>query len=711
LSSLLEAEGVILEPLFGLSEERILDRTASFGAVVDEEAPAFETFYQVQAEDEKLDELAERLLEQETVEAAYVKPASEPPVAADEQTEVLNAMLPSQGEPPIHTPDFTSRQGYLDPAPGGIDARYAWTVPGGRGGGVRIIDCEWGWRFTHEDLTQLQMGVVVGTSSSNDNHGTAVIGELSGDRNTLGITGICPDAIVGAGSFVSRASARTIREAADRLRPGDILILEIHRGGPNATGAGQFGYIAIEWWPDDFAAIRYAVSRGILVFEAAGNGRQNLDDPVYNTRPAGFPTSWRNPFNPANPSSGAIVVGAGAPPPGTHGRNHGPDRSRLGFSNYGARVDAQGWGREVTSTGYGDLQGGSNRDEWYTDTFSGTSSATPIVAGALGCVQGILRRRGSTPLTPARTIDLLRATGSPQQDEPSRPRTQRIGNRPDLRRLIPAAVPAWKWHGWENLGGLCTDGVGVSSWAANRRDCFVAGNDKAMWHKWWNGSSWSSWESLGGRIYSAPAAVSWGPNRIDAFAIGGDRAMWHKWWNGSSWRGWENLGGFCTDGVGVSSWAANRLDCFVVGNNRRLYHKWWNGTSWSGWEDLGGQCYSAPAAVSWGPNRIDVFVIGGNRSMWHKWWNGSSWSGWENLGGCCTGGVGVSSWAANRLDCFVVGNDRAMWHKWWNGSSWRGWENLGGRIYSAPAAVSWGPNRIDTFAIGGNRAMWHKWYT
>ena len=28
-----------------------------------------------------------------------------------------------------------------------------------------------------------------------------------------------------------------------------------------------------------------------------------LDDAIYNTRPAGFPSTWKNPFNPANPSS------------------------------------------------------------------------------------------------------------------------------------------------------------------------------------------------------------------------------------------------------------------------------------------------------------------------------------------------------------------------------------------------------------------------
>jgi hypothetical protein len=188
------------------------------------------------------------------------------------------------------------------------------------------------------------------------------------------------------------------------------------------------------------------VAKGVIVVEAAGNGAEDLNDPIYDQPAPGFPATWQNPFNPANPSSGAVVVGAGAPPPGTHGRDHGPDRSRLGFSNHGARVDAQGWGREVTTTGGrgpnpGDLQGGSDETLWYTDTFSGTSSASPIVVGALASIQGILAARGLPRLTPQRAIDVLRATGSPQTDAPGRPATQRIGNRPDIRAAIAALAP------------------------------------------------------------------------------------------------------------------------------------------------------------------------------------------------------------------------------------------------------------------------------
>jgi subtilisin family serine protease len=370
----------------------------------------------------------------------------------------------------------------LNAAPTGIDAYYAWTQPGGRGAGVKIIDCEWGWLFTHEDLKLNQGGVVVGAGSSNTDHGTAVAGEISGDVNSIGITGIAPEAHFSAAAF-SLPTAQVIKAAADKLSPGDIILLEIHRAGPNANGQGQFGYIAIEWWPDDFAAIRYATNKGIIVVEAAGNGFQNLDDPVYNNPRPGFPASWKNPFNRNNPQCGAVMVGAGNPPSGTHGRTQHPtwgevyvDRARCSFSNYGACVDAQGWGWEVTSTGYGDLQGGPDNKLHYTDQFSGTSSASPIVVGALACVQGILKARGRIPLSPARARDLLRTTGSPQQAAPGRPVTQRIGNRPNLRQMIANVVSAPSpWVGVQFRGTIPA--------GATRR--WFTYNWPAHWHVLW----------------------------------------------------------------------------------------------------------------------------------------------------------------------------------------------------------------------------------
>ena len=422
-------------PLFGATEDRVRFGAIEEAALVGAAAADLASYYVVDVEESRRADLAEELLSLEGIVGAYVKPPAEP--AVDE--ELINEMTPSEDFAPPVTPDFTARQIYLDAAPAGIDARFAWTLPGGRGAGVRIVDIEGAWRFDHEDMLTNQGGVV-GTPSGDigwRNHGTAVAGEYGGDVNPFGVTGICPDAVNRGFSIVGgKGSARAIREAADSLAAGDIILIELHRPGPDASGSGQDGFIAIEWWEDDFAAIRYATTRGVIVVEAAGNGARNLDAPIFNVRPAGFPPTWTNPFNRANRDSGAVVVGAGAPPPGTHGRDHGPDRSRLGFSNWGSMVDAQGWGREVTTTAYGDLQGGSDENVWYTDQFSGTSSASPIVVGALGCVQGVRRARGQALLTPATARATLRSSGSPQQDAPSRPASQRIGNRPNLRAIL-----------------------------------------------------------------------------------------------------------------------------------------------------------------------------------------------------------------------------------------------------------------------------------
>lgn len=449
LAATLHEKGVTLMPLFGVSEQR-LEREVAEAAATGLELPDMSVYYRVDAPDEQLEDLADCLCKHEEIEAAYVKP---PAVPAMWQMDVPQV---SDEAPPV-TPNFVSRQAYLNGAPEGIDAHFAGTLPGGPGTNVQVIDIEGAWRFSHEDLLQNQGGVVGGTPSSDlgwRNHGTAVVGVIGGDRNDFGIMGICPDAkVMGVSIFGGMGSAAAIRHAADRLRPGDIILIELHRAGPRfnfSPRADQQGYIAIEWWPDDFQAIRYAVSRGIIVVEAAGNGAENLDDGIYDAAPPAphgpFPSWWVNPFRRNPLDSGAILVGAGAPPPGTHGRNHGPDRSRLGFSNFGANVDAQGWGREVTTTGgradsQGDLQGGPSEDAWYTDLFSGTSSASPIVVGAVGCLQGILRATGASPLTAGAARTLLRATGSPQQDAPGRPRTQRIGNRPDLRAMVARAVP------------------------------------------------------------------------------------------------------------------------------------------------------------------------------------------------------------------------------------------------------------------------------
>jgi subtilisin family serine protease len=323
-------------------------------------------------------------------------------------------------------------QGYLDPAPEGMDVRFAWTLPGGRGENIRIVDIEFNWNLKHNDLVGAISDafiIVRGRDELPDlnvNHGTAVLGQLVAAPDDIGVTGIAHRAKIGLISPLTEGTVPRVGDAINRavrrLDAGDVILLEQQSvAGPRFDITNGRGLLPIEFEPDVFNAIKSATEKGIIVIEPAGNGFQNLDDPVYN-----------GTFDRSKRDSGAIMVGAGMSPPGIYGP--GPDRQRVEESNYGSRVDVQGWGRFVTTCGYGDLRREQGENNWYTTVFGGTSSAAAMVAGAAAVLQSIVKERDLPPLTPAQLRQLLVATGSPQTGD----RSQNIGTRPDLRAAIAA---------------------------------------------------------------------------------------------------------------------------------------------------------------------------------------------------------------------------------------------------------------------------------
>ena len=331
------------------------------------------------------------------------------------------------GDPVVNPADdtYNAQQDYLDAAPLGIDARWAWTQPNGEGAGIGVIDMEQGWFLNHEDYTAKSPAIVAGDNRDGvgtyvGNHGTAVLGEMIGDDNTLGIVGIAPSAgPVNCASHFDAASgtdshvADAVVGALPSLSAGDVLVIEFQ-----TTGA-IFGAPA-EYTDESFDAIRLASAIGIVVFEAAGNGSNNLDT---------LTNGGLQILNPASPDfreSGAIIVGAAL---------DALPHNRAGFSSFGARVNCYGWGQNVVTCGYGDLDdGGGDNDETYTDTFGGTSSATPIVAGAGLIVQGMMEANTGARLSPQQMRLLLSdpATGTPQGGGVA----GNIGVMPDLRAII-----------------------------------------------------------------------------------------------------------------------------------------------------------------------------------------------------------------------------------------------------------------------------------
>lgn len=313
------------------------------------------------------------------------------------------------------TPNFFEQQRYLVSAPRGVGAIDAWKLRGGRGENVKVIDIEVAFEDRHEDFISPFFNG--GNAPSDTHHGTAVWGVVAGSSNGFGVTGIAHGAQFGIYGFIegeqddvdenyTRAIVHGIELATNELEPGDVLIIEQHMRGPDANK-----YTAVEFWDEIFRALKKATDKGILCVEAAGNGNSDFDSKNYKGK---FDLNVRD--------SGCIVVGAG-------GRAH----ERLWFSNYGSRIDAFGYGEGVVTTGYGDLFN-SGLPRMYTGNFSGTSSATPIVAGAVAVVSSIAKARGRI-LTPQEIRAALRSTGTPQRIGQG-VLVGRIGNLPNIEELM-----------------------------------------------------------------------------------------------------------------------------------------------------------------------------------------------------------------------------------------------------------------------------------
>ncbi|HJQ68455.1 MAG TPA: S8 family serine peptidase [Blastocatellia bacterium] len=340
--------------------------------------------------------------------------------------------LPSSDVRAQEPRELEAFQGYLEAAPDGMDVYYAWSQEGGRGENVKIIDIEFNWNLTHNDLAHATADPFVlvrgidPVPEFNLDHGTAVLGMLVAAPDGIGVTGIAHGAKVGLVNPLTEGTtpklAEAITFASRRLEAGDVMLVELQSiAGPRFNTQTGAGLVPVEYEPDVFQAIKSATSRGIVVVEASANGFENLDDPVY-----------QGAFNRSQRDSGAIIVGAGLPPAGLYGS--GPDRARTEESNYGSRVDVQGWGRFITTTGYGDLRREQGVNNWYTINFGFTSGAAAMVAGAAALIQSIVKARGQAPIPPAQLRRLLTTTGTPQAGDTSKP----IGPRPDLRAAIAA---------------------------------------------------------------------------------------------------------------------------------------------------------------------------------------------------------------------------------------------------------------------------------
>lgn len=337
--------------------------------------------------------------------------------------------IPLPVEPAL-APDFETNQGYLNESPFGIDSRFMWDSMYLRGEGMKIVDIEYHFNPIHLDLPEI--GVLGGRIYDffGDDHGTAVLGQLGAIDNGWGVTGMAPEAELyfhysfSEQNFLDIGSA--VMNSALKIEEGDVILIEAQTAGPlyDPSAGNQFGLVPVEWFQPWYDDIVVAVAMGRVVVAAAGNGSQDLDDPVYLE-------SNHQPFIEAN-NSGSIIVGAGSAPLEFNGSP--PPRSRLWYSNYGTRVNLQGWGQRIYTTGYGSAYNGSGKNLHFTHSFGGTSGASPIVTAAAALLQQAYKNFYGGLLTGPEILEILEITGLPQSG--GNPASQNIGPMPDLKAAL-----------------------------------------------------------------------------------------------------------------------------------------------------------------------------------------------------------------------------------------------------------------------------------
>ncbi|MHA1399585.1 MAG: S8 family serine peptidase [Candidatus Heimdallarchaeaceae archaeon] len=258
---------------------------------------------------------------------------------------------------------------------GGVEDAVDVVVGNVAGTGVKVCILDTGIDYTHPDLDGVYAGGYDFINNDNDpkddnGHGTHCAGIVAAEDNGQGVIGVAPKASIYSGKVLDAqgsGSISTIVAGIDWAIDNNMDIISMSLGASS-------GDTSLE------AAIDRAYNAGIVVVAASGNDGQ---------RAISYPAKYAN----------AITVGA-----------IDSNNNLASFSNYGPEQEVVAPGVNIYSTM--PTYSVTLTSWWYGysqnyDQMSGTSTATPMVAGVCALIL-----EADPTLTPAQVRDILHNTAT-----------------------------------------------------------------------------------------------------------------------------------------------------------------------------------------------------------------------------------------------------------------------------------------------------------
>ena len=287
-----------------------------------------------------------------------------------------------------------------------IEAATTASVRQAAGAGVAVIDT--GVDLSHPDLNAANGKNCIGSGTAQDDngHGTHVAGSIAARNDGAGVVGVAPGTLVHAVKVLGADGSGTTAQVVCGIDwvTANAAALNIKVANMSLGGIGPPVQSCATTTDAEHKAICNSTAAGVTYVVAAGNSAWDFDYAPEPDTPAAYPevltvTAVADGDGQPGAAAGSVKC---APGPGDSDDRH------AGFSNYAATVGGQshtiaGPGVCIRST----WPGGDY------DTISGTSMATPHVAGSVALCLGEGSAAGPCAgLTPAQIVQRMRTTAA-----------------------------------------------------------------------------------------------------------------------------------------------------------------------------------------------------------------------------------------------------------------------------------------------------------